>query len=175
MCQDSARRPSKRRRPEYFSGVGTLTAWRGVTLPSASPITTYPNSVFTSVIHKLKAYQSLNRPKSQLTHLFFKCMPRDRYDLLFECNTLFVGKRSAIWQEMTNTEGQPFPVNHCPLPPDEMVEAASTGIFAVSPPGTGNPPPPTRPPHKQFLAEDACLISMYLIVCLCASDTYVYL
>lgn len=69
-------------------------------------------------------------------------MRRDRYDLIFECNTLYRDKRKKIWHEMTTTEGQPYPVNHCPLPPDQMVGAASTGIFAVSPPGTGNNPTP---------------------------------
>lgn len=62
-----------------------------------------------------------------------------RFDLLFECNTLEREEREKIWEQMTldKRDGQPVPVNRCPLPPKDMVFSASMGIFAVSPPGTG--------------------------------------
>lgn len=67
------------------------------------------------------------------------CMDGNRFDLVFECNTLDRDPRGRIWEEMTKEKGenQPVPVNRCPLPPADMVSSASMGIFAVSPPGTG--------------------------------------
>lgn len=60
-----------------------------------------------------------------------------RYDLLFQCNTLEREPRGEIFRLMTQKTSGPVPVNRAPLEPKEMVIAAAKGIFAVSPPGTG--------------------------------------
>lgn len=59
------------------------------------------------------------------------------YDLLFQCNTLDRDPRSKIWQEMTQKETGPIPVNYAPLGALDTVKATAKGIFAVSPSGTG--------------------------------------
>ena len=57
--------------------------------------------------------------------------------MLFQYNTLERDPRGKIFKLMTQKTSGPVPVNRAPLEPREMVIAAAKGIFAVSPPGTG--------------------------------------
>ena len=61
-----------------------------------------------------------------------------RYDLLFQCNTLDRNPRGEIFKLMKEKESGPIPINRAPLEPRDMVVATTKGIFAVSPPGTGD-------------------------------------